>query len=195
MSLITLYSFAPGRVGRLVRRLRGPAPDAEGYDFGWSWGAMNGLWLAAMAIGALALGLQLELPRLWPLSFVVALVGVNCFVGGLILRTSKRADYASLPLVDLLRSREDLVLDAGCGAGRTTIALAKVLGEGRVVALDRFDAYYIDGGGSPLLERNLRIPGLTKPRGDQSGRHHRVTLSGLTLRCCGQRPCDRPPEG
>jgi SAM-dependent methyltransferase len=157
----SLYSFAPERFGRLLGHRRRRVPDDTGYDFGWSWGAMNGLWLAAAAIGTLALGLQLELPWLWPLWFVVALIAVNCFVGGLILRTSKRIDYASLPLVDLLRSREDLVLDAGCGAGRTTIALSKVLGDGRVVALDRFDAYYVDGGGCRLLERNLRIARLS----------------------------------
>jgi ubiquinone/menaquinone biosynthesis C-methylase UbiE len=62
--------------------------------------------------------------------------------------------------VDLLRADRDLVLDAGCGSGRTSIALAKVLREGRIVALDRFDAEYIVGGGRALLERNLRIAGL-----------------------------------
>ena len=36
----------------------------------------------------------------------------------------------------------------------------KVLRRGRIVAFDRFDAWYIDGGGRALLERNLRIAGL-----------------------------------
>jgi len=54
------------------------------------------------------------------------------------------------------------VLDAGCGSGRTTLAVSKVLKSGRVVALDRFDAYYIDDGGRALIERNLRIGGLTE---------------------------------
>jgi ubiquinone/menaquinone biosynthesis C-methylase UbiE len=64
-------------------------------------------------------------------------------------------------MVDLIRGDQDLVLDAGCGAGRTTIALARGLKAGRVVAVDRFDAGYIDDGGRKLLERNLRLAGLT----------------------------------
>jgi len=156
----SVYSFAPERFGRLMERFRRRAPDAAGYDFGWSWGAINGPWLATVAFLTIAFGLQLEWPGLWPAWFLVALLGVNSFIGGLLLRSSKTAGLASLPLVDLLQSDEDLVLDAGCGGGRTTLELSKVLGGGRVVALDRFDAYYIDGGGRTLLERNLRIADL-----------------------------------
>ena len=96
------------------------------FDFGWSRAAYAGPWIfAAVLIGA-ALGLQLARPDLWSAWFAVALVAVNSFVGGLILRASDRADHASLPLVDLLGSDDDLVLDAGCGAGRTTLSIAKV---------------------------------------------------------------------
>jgi len=160
--LASVYSFAPGRFGRLLERLRARAPAARGYDFGWSWGAMNGHRVAAAMFLTIALGLQLELPALWPAWFAVALLGVSCFVGGLLLRAAKRPDFASLPLVDFLSADDDLVLDAGCGGGRTTLALSKVLKRGRVVAVDRFDAYYIDGGGRALLERNLRLAGLTE---------------------------------
>ena len=156
----SIYSFAPARFGRMMERVRRRAPDSEGYDFGWSWGAMNGPWLASAALLTVAFGLQFEWPGLWPAWFLVALLGLNSFIGGLLLRTSKRADFASLPLVGLLQSDHDRVLDAGCGGGRTTLELSKALGNGRVVAFDRFDAYYIDGGGRALLERNLRVAGL-----------------------------------
>ncbi|MDD5307042.1 MAG: class I SAM-dependent methyltransferase [Deltaproteobacteria bacterium] len=158
----SLASFAPRRLGRFMENPRGRTSDEKGYDFGWSQVAMNGHWLAAVTLWTVAFGLQLQWPGLWPAWFAMALIGVNCFIGGLLLRTSKRTDFASLPLVDLLRSDKDLVLDAGCGGGRTTLALSKVLGGGRIVAVDRFDAYYIDGGGRALLERNLRIAGLTE---------------------------------
>src|SRR5438552_19169346 len=46
----------------------------------------------------------------------------------------------------------------GCGA-QTTLSIAKVLRRGGIVAFDRFEARYIDGGGRALLERNLRIAG------------------------------------
>ena len=62
----SLYSFAPERFNRLLARLRKRAPDDRTYDFGWSWGAMNGPWLAAAAFVTVAFGLQLEFPSLWP---------------------------------------------------------------------------------------------------------------------------------
>lgn len=60
----------------------------------------------------------------------------------------------------LFGSSNDLVLDAGCGGGRTTISIAKALRNGRIVALDRFDSNYIEGGGRDLLSRNLKIAGI-----------------------------------
>lgn len=158
----SLYSLAPGWFAKITGARRKLASDASGYDFGWTWAAMNGPWLAAAALLAIAYGLQLEFPAIWFAWFAVALVGLNSFVGGLFIRTSRRADFASLPLVDWLQTDADLVLDAGCGGGRTTLAVAKILKKGRIVALDRFDAYYIDAGGRQLLERNLRIAKLTE---------------------------------
>ena len=75
------------------------------FDFGWSRAAYAGPWIfAAVLIGA-ALGLQLARPDLWSAWFAVALVAVNSFVGGLVLRASDRADHASLPLVESARLR------------------------------------------------------------------------------------------
>jgi SAM-dependent methyltransferase len=158
----SIYSLAPERFHHLLARFRRHAPDDETYDFGWSSAAIHSPWLATAFFWTVALGLQLEFPSLWPAWFAVSLLGVNAFVGGLVLGSSKRADLAALPMVDLLSSDHDLVLDAGCGGGRTTLAISKVLKNGRVVALDRFDAYYISGGGRAHIERNLRIAGLTE---------------------------------
>jgi SAM-dependent methyltransferase len=158
----SLYSFAPERFNRLLARFRKRAPDDKTYDFGWSSGAIHSPWLVTAFFWTAALGLQLEYPSLWPAWFALSLLGVNAFVGGLVLSSSKRADLAALPMVDLLSTDHDLVLDAGCGGGRTTLAISKVLKNGRVVALDRFDAYYIAGGGRTHLERNLRIAALTE---------------------------------
>ena len=157
----SVYALAPQRFGRLMQRLRNPDARGERYDFGWSAGALHSPWLVATVFFAVALGLQLQWPDLWPAWFAVAMLGINAFAGGLLMRTSKRTDFSSLPMVDLLRSGQDLVLDAGCGGGRTTLAIAKVLKQGRIVALDRFDAYYIQGGGRTFIERNLRIAGIS----------------------------------
>lgn len=83
-------------------------------------------------------------------------------VGNAVMRSFRRTDHVVLPMVNLLSSDHDLVLDAGCGSGRTTIALARVLKSGRVVGLDRFDAGYIDDGGRALLDSNLRLAGLSE---------------------------------
>lgn len=78
------------------------------------------------------------------------------------MRSFRSSDHVVLPMVDLVQSDEDVVLDAGCGAGRTIVALNRVLRNGRIVAVDRFDADYIDDGGRELIERNLRVAGLVE---------------------------------
>ncbi|OFX09172.1 MAG: hypothetical protein A2516_11010 [Alphaproteobacteria bacterium RIFOXYD12_FULL_60_8] len=83
------------------------------------------------------------------------------FAGYQITASSRKLDHAALPMVDLLSGEEDLVLDGGCGAGRTSLALAPVLKRGKIVALDRFDSDYIEGGGHALLERNARLAGFS----------------------------------
>jgi len=149
-------------VSDAVREVSGEqGSDFKGYDFGWSRIAYAIPWLVAAALLAAAVVFQLKWPALWGAWFVLAVLAINSFAGGLLLRTSDRADHAPLPFVDLLASDGDRVLDAGCGAGRTTLALSKVLKKGTITAFDRFDAGYIDGGGRALLDRNLRIAGLT----------------------------------
>ena len=60
-------------------------------------------------------------------------------------------------MVDLLPFAAARVLDGGCGAGRTTLALGRAYRSARIVALDRFDSDYIESGGRQLLEQNLRL--------------------------------------
>lgn len=130
-------------------------------DFGWGPGWMNGLAVAALATFAAAVAVQVARPGLWPLAFLLVFQGVLFLVGNAVMSGFRRVDHMVLPMVDLLRPGQNHVLDAGCGAGRTTIALSRILGDGRVTAVDRFDADYIDDGGLALLERNLAVAGLT----------------------------------
>ncbi len=89
-------------------------------------------------------------------AFIIFLVALNSFVGGLIVRKFNSSDLLTIPYVDLLKSDKDQVLDACCGSGRSTIALAMVIKNGHITAFDRFDADYIDKGGRTLLESNLQ---------------------------------------
>ena len=138
----------------LVRRLNAPA-DGTRVEFGWGPGWMNGLAIAALIVGAGAVALQLSVPALWPLAWAAVALAVVLLTGNLIMNGFRRRDQV------VLSGNRDVVLDAGCGAGRTTIALSRILKDGHVVAVDRFDAGYIDDGGRALLEHNLALTGLS----------------------------------
>jgi SAM-dependent methyltransferase len=158
----SIYSLFSRQWERVWARLKPGKADVAPIrlDFGWSPGWMNGLWIAGLAIGMHAVVLQFAAPGWWPAAFVLLLLAANLFVGNVFLRSSKRLDYVVLPMVALLSGDRDEVLDAGCGAGRTTIALSKVYPHIRIVALDRFDAEYIRDGGRAPLERNLQVAGI-----------------------------------
>ncbi|MBI5449952.1 MAG: class I SAM-dependent methyltransferase [Gammaproteobacteria bacterium] len=158
----TLYFIA---LRRLLRRLirpqtHGRVSDVQQFNFGWGPAWMNGLAIAALVTAFIAVAVQTLAPAWWPLSFLLIFLAANFIAGNQLMRSIRRPDHVVLPMVDVLSGDEDLVLDAGCGTGRTSIALGRVLKKGRIVALDRFDAGYIDDGGRALLESNLRLASL-----------------------------------
>lgn len=138
--------------------------DSARFDFGWAPGWIYGPWIGALVFVAVAVAIQVATPALWPLAMFLTLIAASFFAGGLIVRSSGRYEDAVLPLVDLVPSEDEnkMVLDAGCGAGRTSVALGRGLKRARIVSLDRFDSDYIDGGGKRLLEQNLLRAGLAE---------------------------------
>lgn len=162
--LIVLFSAYSLGLRGLLRRLwgrNGSAARSGEYDFGWGPEWMNGLALFGLAALAGAVAVMIAAPGFWPLGFLLVLLAVSFFVGNGIMRSFQSRDHMVLPMVCLLKGQNDVVLDAGCGAGRTTIMLSRILGNGRIVAFDRFDADYIDEGGSTHIDRNLEIAGLS----------------------------------
>jgi SAM-dependent methyltransferase len=157
--LASLYLMA----GRRLRRWLRPqaARERAGFDFGWAPAWTYGPWIAALILAAISVVIQVTAPAWWPAAMALTLLAAAEFVGGLTVQSVGRYEDALLPAVDLLSADDNLVLDAGCGAGRTTIALGRATRKSRIVALDRFDSDYIDGGGRQLLEQNLRLAGLT----------------------------------
>ena len=147
--LASAYSLGLRKL--LARGLARRSGSVRQFNFGWGPEWMNGLALVALAFVWVAIALQLAAPAWWPLAFVLLLLGASAFAGNLVMHSFRSADHIVLPMVDLVRGDGDLILDAGCGAGRTTIALRRGLRNGRVVAVDRFDADYIDGGGRDSL--------------------------------------------
>ena len=162
--LLSIYSLTLRRLLRRVRQHKTKTSTQAGdqYDFGWGPEWMNGLAVVALVAVASAIALQVAVPQWWPVSFILLLAAVAAFAGNTIMRSFQSHDHIVLPMVNLLQGDHDVVLDAGCGSGRTSIALSRILRDGRVVAVDRFDADYIDDGGRGLLERNLHIAGLTQ---------------------------------
>jgi SAM-dependent methyltransferase len=156
----SVYVMGADRIAqRFVPRLK---RDPTQFDFGWAPAFTLGPWIAALILFAVAVALQVAQPTYWPVATLLTLLAASFFAGGLITRTSGRYDHAVLPMVDLLANDEGIVLDAGCGAGRTTVALGRALKNASLVALDRFDSDYIEGGGRRLLEENLRRAGLAE---------------------------------
>ncbi|MBZ5682899.1 MAG: class I SAM-dependent methyltransferase [Acidobacteriia bacterium] len=136
--------------------------DSAGFSFGWAPAWTHGPWIAALILGATAVALQVAAPAYWPVAMASTLLAASFFAGGLVTRSVGQYERAFLPMVDLLSGDEKVVLDAGCGAGRTTIALGRAQRTAQIVALDRFDSDYIEGGGKLLLEQNLRKAGLAE---------------------------------
>lgn len=159
--LASLYVSGGERIVKKLVALAGGKPTAAGYDFGWAPAWLNGPWIAGLIAIAAAAAFEVAVPDFWPLSLALTFLAASFLAGFLFVRSSARHDYAILPMVDLLTRDDDLVLDAGCGAGRTTIALGRAHKKARIVSLDRFDSDYIEGGGRALLEHNLRLAGLT----------------------------------
>lgn len=158
VALTSLYAMGGGRLLRRFRRAETPA--APTVDFGWSAGWKLGPLLAAMVTLSAAIALQVTAPAWWPLAMALTLLA-SLFLGGHLAATEfLRNDLAALPMVDFLPGEGGLVLDGGCGAGRTSIAVSRVLKHGKVIALDRFDSNYIENGGRALLERNLAAAGV-----------------------------------
>jgi ubiquinone/menaquinone biosynthesis C-methylase UbiE len=154
--LASLY-LTVGR--RLLPRKSLPADGV--LDFGWAPAWTAGPVLFAIIALASAVAIQAATPAWWPTSIVLALLAANAFAGYLIAASAAKPDHAALPMVDLMPDRDGLILDGGCGAGRTSIAVARALTCARIVALDRFDSDYIEAGGRALLERNLKAAGLS----------------------------------
>jgi SAM-dependent methyltransferase len=162
-AVVLLASFYVMAGRATVHWLRPKAKrEAAGFYFGWAPAWTYGPWIASLILAASGVLIQVAAPALWPLAMVLILLAAGEFAGGLATRSAGRYTDALLPAVDLLSNDDSLVLDAGCGAGRTTIALGRAYKKVHIVDLDRFDSDYIDGGGLRLLEGNLRLAGMTE---------------------------------
>jgi len=160
LSLSVLVVLSEKIKNRLKVFVHGRQVD-EKFDAGWSVGWMNGFWVASIVFLTAAVLVYHAFPGLQLLALLLFLLSLNFFVGNLVIRSPKHTQYLTLPWVNLYNKGADVkIMDVGCGAGRSTIALAKIF-QGKITAFDLFNADYIDGGGNTLLERNLKHAGIT----------------------------------
>jgi SAM-dependent methyltransferase len=159
--LISAYLTSPQRLIYLLFEKRRLAKMEGKFYFGWSFGWMNLFWMTACILMLSSLWVYLYDPQLLWISILLFLISLNFWIGNFLLRASKKEEYMTLPFVDLFTRGNDRVLDAGCGSGRTTLSLSKVMKSGKITSLDRFDSDYIENGGKMLFERNIKIAGIT----------------------------------
>lgn len=135
----------------------------EKFDFGGSRLFENFPWILGMIlfIASLLIFFYFKSLYIQVLSLPLLLLSANFFMGTYVARNFTKADNMTLPFVDLFSSDEDLILDAGCGSGRGTVELCKVLKNGQIVAMDLFDLEAESISSKDLLEKNLEIAGIT----------------------------------
>jgi 2-polyprenyl-3-methyl-5-hydroxy-6-metoxy-1,4-benzoquinol methylase len=150
----------PEKLKRNLRKSLHKNKGNEKIDAGWSLGWLNGFWVASVVFLAAAVHIYITFPALQLLAFLLFLLSLNFFIGSLIVRSPKNNRYLTLPMVNLSVDKNSPVLDAGCGAGRSTVALSR-FHEGPITAFDLFNSEYIEGGGNTLLEKNLELAGIT----------------------------------
>lgn len=137
--------------------------NGQKFDFGGSLLFENFPWI----IGAIFFGASMILffnfksSYYQVLSLPLLLLSVNFFIGSIVARNFTKTDNMTLPFVDLFSSDKDIILDAGCGSGRTTVELSKVSKKGQIVAFDLFDPKSESISSKNLLEKNLEIAGIT----------------------------------
>lgn len=162
--LLILFGFWLLLPDKFLKKFRKKNLSRE-YDFGWTPKFLKGFGYASFIAIILAFYSWYALgnkPILQILTFtLLLLLASNFFIGNIIARASQSKLGMVLPFTDLFTTGKDKVLDVGCGAGRTTISLSKTAPDLKIIALDRFDALYIEKGGIALLKQNLELAGIT----------------------------------
>jgi SAM-dependent methyltransferase len=162
--LITVFGGWMLLPERILKKFR-KQTSVRSFDFGWSSKWSKGFGFASLLVLLLAAYSYLGLTgnpvlQIFVFTFLL-LLAVNLYIGNIIAGDSGSTNDVILPYVDLYKAGKNNVLDAGCGAGRTTISISKTSSEINIVAFDRFDANYIDDGGKALLRKNLDLAGIS----------------------------------
>jgi len=159
--LLTFSTFVilPEKIKNKIAEKLGTKRKKSTFDYGWSQTWLNAYWVAGTILFLFSVLCYYYFPQIPVLAFLIFIFSILMFLGSSVIRASKNTDQLTLPYVNFFGKDATKILDAGCGAGRTTISLASIY-DGTITALDRFDSDYIEGGGNTKLERNIELAGI-----------------------------------
>jgi len=153
---ISAFAVIPGKIKHAIRtRFFKPKNNSQ-FDYGWSLTWLNGYWVVGTIFLTFSILVYVSFPAFDLIAFALFLFSLNMYVSSITIRASKNTDMLTFPYVNFFRDDAKTILDAGCGAGRTTISLSKIY-QGNIVSLDMFDSDYIEGGGNTLLSKNIQL--------------------------------------
>ncbi len=127
-----------------------------GYGPGWIYGPM-GIGLLLTAGGLTLIRFQLPLP-----GAVLMFLGLQGFLAFAAIKLIYRPDSPLEVPPQLTIFGNEKVLDAGCGSGRLTIAVAKRLKLGKITGIDTFEHDYIRENSPELTYRNAAAAGVAE---------------------------------
>jgi SAM-dependent methyltransferase len=164
LAMILLLAFStfiilPDKTKRRIATFLGKKRNVNEFEYGWSQTWLNAYWVAGTLLLLFSILCWFYFPAIHLLAFVTFIVSVLFYMGSSVIRSSKNTNQLTLPYVRFFGSDTSNILDAGCGAGRTTISLGRIY-DGNIVAFDRFDSDYIEGGGNSNLARNIELAGI-----------------------------------
>jgi SAM-dependent methyltransferase len=155
---ISVISVLPEKIKSKLRNLSNKKRN-DGLYFGWSASWLNGYWIIGTMLLAFAIFSYHYFPNYHLVAFGLFLLSINLYIGNATIRASKNTNSLVFPYVNFFNENSKNILDAGCGAGRTTVSLSKIY-KGNIIALDTFDSGYIEGGGNTLIAKNIKIAGI-----------------------------------
>jgi SAM-dependent methyltransferase len=151
---ISTFIVLPEKIKRRIRNLLVKRKIDNSFDYGWSLTWLNGFWIAGSILLAFSIFIYHYFPNVQLLAFALFMLSINFFIGNATIRASKNIYFLTFPFVKFFPDNAENILDAGCGAGRTTISLSRIY-KGNIVSFDSFDSDYIEGGGNTLLAKNI----------------------------------------
>ena len=132
-------------------------------------------------------------PTYWPIAFLLVLFAASSFAGNLIMRSFRSRDHVVLPMVRLLRSDEDLLLDAGSDRAEPRSRSNAFLAARALSRSTNSIPTISMREGCPLRPQH-RHCGPCRSGHGRKGRSYKPPIRCRTFRCCREHQRLRSPR-